>query len=624
MKRLSIILLSIFSFAVAQTTAQTSDTLDVTSLGLLPDSRVNATPYVVKAVELCHERPGVVLYFPKGRYDFWPHNAIERVYYESNTTDNNPKRLAILLDGLNGITLDGDGSEFIMHDRIQPITVDNCTDVTLKNFSVDWDIPLTGQGEVTATGEDWFEVNVDKNSYPYIIEKGKLFFTGEGWRGSVTRMMEFDCDTHIIQEADLAIGANWKDYEVTRISPDILRFSRKGGFERYPKTGNIIVFRHNARDHAGMFLNESRDLVLNDITIHHTAGLGILCQYSENLSFERVDVVPNRAKGRYFSGHDDGIHAMGCKGHISIKDCEWEGLMDDPINIHGTCVRIMEVISPTKLRCRFMEGMSVGLRWAVTGDNVGFTNNRTLNSVEQNSVASFTPENEREFILETTEPFSEKVEVGMALENLTWTPSVEIRDSRFLSCRARGLLVSTPGKVVIANNFFASSGSAILIAGDANYWYESGAVTDVTIENNTFHYSVLSSMYQFTEAIISILPEIPLPDSQKPYHRNIKIVNNRFNPFDSPILYATSVDGLTFSGNTIERSYELTPWHPRKAAITIDACKNVQILDNNVIGDVLGKTISIENMSKREVKVSPNSYFEVEVNKNAVRPSLMK
>lgn len=37
-----------------------------------------------------------------------------------------------------------------------------------------------------------------------------------------------------------------------------------------------------------------------------------------------------------------------------------------------------------------------------------------------------------------------------------------------MSCRARGILVSTPGKVLIERNYFESSGSAILIAGDAN------------------------------------------------------------------------------------------------------------------------------------------------------------
>ncbi len=623
MKYIGAISLSLL-LSLAASAAPPADTIRITQLGLQPDSRVNATPFVNEAVKMCKERPGSVLFFPKGRYDFWPQHAIERDYYESNTSDINPKRLAIFFEKMDGITLDGGGSEFIMHDRIQPVTLDNCSNAVLKNFTIDWDVPLIGQGEVTAIGKDYFDLRIDPCKYPYLIENGKLVFVGEGWKSAVTRMMELDVYTGVIQNGDRALGSKWNEYKAAELVPGMIRIQRDGGFRRYPKVGNILSLRHGERDHAGMFINESCNVAMSDITIHHTAGLGILCQYAENLSFDNVDVVPNKAKGRYFSGHDDGIHAMGCKGYIRVTNCEWQYLMDDPINIHGTCVRITEVISPTKVKCRFMESMSVGLRWAVPGDNVGFIDNKTMCTEEENLAKTFTKLNDREFVLETEKPFSAGIKAGMALENRTWTPDVEVRNCRFLSNRARGLLVSTPGKVVIEDNFFASSGSAILIAGDANYWYESGAVRDVLIRNNRFDASCLTSGYQFTEAVISILPEIPEPDPSRPFHRNIRIEDNHFSSADYPILFATSVDGLTFSGNTIERSYEFRPWHRRKAGITVDASKNVKILDNKFVGEVLGRTISIENMDKREVKVSPGSPYRVVHNEAPTRPNLMK
>ena len=159
--------------------------------------------------------------------------------------------------------------------------------------------------------------------------------------------------------------------------------------------------------------------------------------------------------------------------------------MDDPINIHGTCVRVVKVLSSDKVVCRFMHDMSKGMEWGFPGDKVSMIENNTMRTVATANIRSFKAIDEYEFELELTSDLPEEIGVGAALENLTWTPDVDIRNSFFGSCRARGLLVSTPGKVVIENNVFESSGSAILIAGDANYWYESGAVKDVLIKETT-------------------------------------------------------------------------------------------------------------------------------------------
>jgi len=205
-------------------------------------------------------------------------------------------------------------------------------------------------------------------------------------------------------------------------------------------------------------------------------------------------------------------------------------------------------------------------------------------------------------VVEFNDVLPAALEVGDALENLSWSPSVSIRECKFNSCRARGLLVSTPGKVVIDKNEFESSGSAILIAGDANGWYESGAVSDITISNNIFKDGCMSSMYQFCEGIISIYPIIPSVDSLKPYHRNITIDQNTFMAFDYPVLYALSVDGIRFNRNQIIRSHKFEPFHARKHCLTFEACLNVEVKGNVFGMDVLAKDIAIENMDSKQIK----------------------
>lgn len=102
-------------------------------------------------------------------------------------------------------------------------------------------------------------------------------------------MIEFESDTHFVVPGtgDLVLGWNWGDY--TAVSPryGIVRLSRKGGFERYPAEGNWLVLRHSTRDHAGIFICGSHDVRLSDVQVYHTAGLGILAQYSSDIAFKK-------------------------------------------------------------------------------------------------------------------------------------------------------------------------------------------------------------------------------------------------------------------------------------------------------------------------------------------------
>ncbi len=150
----------------------------------------------------------------------------------------------------------------------------------------------------------------------------------------------------------------------------------------------------------------------------------------------------------------------------------------------------------------------------------------------------------------------------------------------FGTVRARGLLISTPKKVLVENNVFRSSGAAIFVAGDSNGWYESGAVRDVTIRRNKF-IDCNSSSYQFCDAVISIHPEVPKPNSVA-FHRNIRITDNTFVTFDPAILWAISVDGLTFQNNTIIASSTYKSYLGRKEGLTFVNCENVKVSGNKL------------------------------------------
>ncbi|HEY3390573.1 MAG TPA: hypothetical protein VGK38_13430, partial [Prolixibacteraceae bacterium] len=570
--------------------------------GLKPGNKENAIPSIIKALDECRKHSNSILKFERGRYNFWIDPSYTKEYFESNTTNDGPKNLAVLIEGFKGLTLDGGGSEFVFHGAIQPITIDHSENIAILNVNIDWDIPLTAQAKILAASPNNIDFEIDTIQFPFEITNEKLIFKGENWKAEPNGYMEYVAGKHLIAPGtgdEGCIRGNLNNSSFEELKPGTVRMN--GDFTRTPAIGNYLILRHSKRDHAGIFIQESSQVKIENVNVYHCAGLGILSQFSRDLNYNNVKFMPNAAKNRYFSGHDDGFHVSNCAGKVIISNCEFGGLMDDPINVHGTSVRIIEKISDRKLKCRFMHEQSTGMNWGHLTDTIGYLENQGMGTLGKGTLKSFEKLDRDEFLVEFNNAVPAEIVAGDALENLSWSPAVTIQNCIFNSCRARGLLVSTPGKVLIDRNQFESSGSAILIAGDANGWYESGAVTDVTITNNIFKDACLTSMYQFCEGIISIDPIIPKLDSLKAYHRNITIEQNTFRTFDYPVLYALSVDGIRFNHNKIIRSHEFEPFHVRKHCLTFEACLNVEVKGNVFEGKVLASDISFEKMDPKQI-----------------------
>lgn len=582
--------------------------------GLEKTKKKDCVKYINKALDDIKDDKPKVLVFTKGTYHFYPEKCQTREYYESNTTDINPKVCAFLFENVTNLVIDGRGSTLIFHGQMQPFTFDNSKNIILKNVNIDWENPLIAQAEVLNVQDQYIEIGINHKEFPYRLEDEKLVFeVSGGKRNEWKSTMEFDrLGKYVVpQTGDWGcLGRGWNNYRAINLMPGVVRLENH--FLRKPKIGNFLILRHAERAHSGVFIFESKNITIQNLNLYHATGLGILAQFSEDLTFDGYRAIPNIAKNHYFGGGDDGLQVSNCKGQITVKNSEFAGLMDDPINVHGTSVQIQEIISKTELKCKFMHHQSIGLNWGHRGDKISFIENERMNSIGLGEVATFKPLDNENFVLTFTAEIPGIVQVGDALENITWSPDFTVTNSHFKSCRARGLLVSTPGKVLIENNIFESSGSAILIAGDANGWFESGAVSDVLIKNNTFTELCNTSSYQFCEGIISIFPIIPKLDNETPaFHKNIRIEGNQFNPFDFPVLFARSVDGILFTGNTITRSYTFEPYHNRQYTFTFEYCKNTTIKGNQFSDDLLGKNILLKKTAEEALKTDSTDLFEI-------------
>ena len=256
-------------------------------------------------------------------------------------------------------------------------------------------------------------------------------------------------------------------------------------------------------------------------------------------------------------------------------------MMDDALNVHSTCLGIEDVPAPNQIRCRYKHPQAVGFEVFLPGETLRFIQGPTLEQKDEIKVKQVRKLNTNELLITLEKNVPAGLGKGDAVENADFQPSVIFRNNTVQNNRARGILLTTPRKVVVKNHPFKTvAGAAILLAGDAQGWYESGPCEDVEISGNRF-LNNLTSYFQFTEAIIALYPEVRNLSAQKQYyHRNVRIFDNEFETFDVPLLFAISSEKLSFTGNKIRYNNDYRAWN--KKPFIFRRCKDVRISGNTV------------------------------------------
>ncbi|MBK7651844.1 MAG: hypothetical protein IPJ20_15475 [Flammeovirgaceae bacterium] len=217
-----------------------------------------------KLIENLNDEPATIV-FPKGRYDFYPDSSYFKTYFETNTYDVNPKRLAILLERKKNITIDAQGSDFIYHGHIQPFTLDNSENIKIENVNIDWDQPLTAESEVIESDSTHILIKIDTMQFPYLVHEKGITFAADDWEAEWklsggSMLIEFNKE-HIIPAFTGdhgTVNGDLKNVKYSEGKPG--QVLMEGTFTKTPPVGNYWIMRHSTRDHAGIFLFHSKIL----------------------------------------------------------------------------------------------------------------------------------------------------------------------------------------------------------------------------------------------------------------------------------------------------------------------------------------------------------------------------
>lgn len=318
-----------------------------------------------------------------------------------------------------------------------------------------------------------------------------------------------------------------------------------GSFSEEIKAGNRIVLRHHRRNYPVIYIEDSKKLVLSDLWLCHGLGMGVIAQFSEDITVNRVKVSPSA--GSIFSMGADATHFVYCRGKIEVKGCFFENQMDDAVNVHGIYQRVEKILSPTELVTKLVHHQQKGVRLGKAGERLSFSDSDTMLSYGDTVIEEIRILNKDYTYIRLKEALS-GVKEGDVAENIEYVPDVRIENCLFQNNRARGVLLTTAGKVEVVGNTFASAGAAILIEGDSKDWFESGATKEIRIHHNVF--KDCSYVPVWGAAPIQVSPSARKTVERK-YHGSMEITENTFYAFDDRLLKAKNMERLIFANNKI-------------------------------------------------------------------------
>jgi hypothetical protein len=526
-----------------------------------PADGSDAVPLLRDALARCRAERAGRLVLAKGVWNLHPERA-EGMHRHISNHDPGTKRVAIHLDGVAGFEIDGGGATLMCHGVMMPFAVDRSTRVAIRNLTIDWDKPFHLEGTVLQVGEDFFDVAFlpecevvlrDGRIYGGMAE---LFFGELQDPGQARQDFQWNYWIDPATKAAAAIqprlslwNARHKAFaEITQ--PETNRFRFRNAHNALPAAGSVMVCKGMNRPNRlspAIHLSSVDGVTVENVTIHHAGGMGVIAEDCTDPVLRNVRVALRPGSKSLITTTADATHFVGCRGKVTVEGCLFENMLDDSCNVHGVYAIAEGLLAPDRLAVSFSHFEQLGTAFARPGDRMRLLQRDTLLPYADCALKAIERHNEDYYVLTLDRPMADLYRTNSSVENVTTRPDFDYVNNTVRNNRARGILVTSGGKVRIENNRFERpSMMGVLVEGDNNFWYEAGGVEDLTIRGNRF--VGLSA----TAPVFRLAPLQPketrlLP----PYHRNIRILDNTIEAAGPLVVDANRIAGLEFAGNTV-------------------------------------------------------------------------
>lgn len=497
-------------------------------------------------------------------------------------------RRRVVIRGKRGVRVEGNGAEIVTEfvnnadytHSADAFLIEDCQGLTLCNLVLDTDVApnVTATVEKTCPEDGTLTIRVH-DEFPMRGDEVLMAF------GSVDGERSFDYRVHyyakhpdpnivtLIQgEILLANTYAGADCDYLGDNRFTVRFPRKKLDAKLPptqveraKVEDTLCIRHTMYGPSAITLRNSDDTVLENITMHATPGMGIMVlPRCHNLTVDGLRMTVRDGSAALMSCNCDGMHVTGLSGKLILRNCLFEGLGDDALNIHSTAGTATEIDGAAQTirvhYCKKTPDGELPPTWCRGGDRIRVYDPKTLKCNGEILVADF-----KDGIL-TYFQIEGEIHAGDTLQNMAFAAACEIDNCTVRNTRCRAFLFQTEQVEVKNCTFFGMSSSAIKAAPDLGYWYEVGPADGFYIHDNHF----IKNGFRDSLSADIALHTSHRGNDEAVYglHKNVRIENNVFERPSGACVDIHSADGVCVRNNRY-------PADPPAEPVCIRNCRDV-------------------------------------------------
>lgn len=265
----------------------------------------------------------------------------------------------IILNGVNNIEIDGQGSEILLSPVNSFIDIDNCANIKIRNLDVDYQELLFTQGTIKSVDVDnvsWIMTIQEGYPLPATNNKWVNYFYGDGrtggwWFGQLmdknAQRLKFTAHDHYFVNSVEKVEGTERDYKITMRADQKVKMP-------YAEVGDRFVINTRCSaydvgdsttygDDSTIAVDKSGDILFENVNIYGSKHLGAILRL--NWGRIRFYNYGMKTKGdRLLAANSDGIHCVSNRAGIVLDGCTLMNNLDDHINTKAADVEIKSIV----------------------------------------------------------------------------------------------------------------------------------------------------------------------------------------------------------------------------------------------------------------------------------------